>query len=281
MPDATLNVHVEPEPTKRPPRTEHLGRLGPDSIALYIENKDSDTTREPVIIAIKQDGLLGRYSVLNAAQPILDLTPYGAFQKGISRTHANLHRDANDQLTIEDLDSANGTYVNGIRLEPHKPHPLASGDWIALGRLGIEIYLENTPPQSIASAPPAAANGAPDQPGRVSAPPIAVPRRAPNDAGATGVLSKPMEAEPPSRNTGDTKVFREVFSIDPGDIHHQIDLIEEAILKTFASLPQCELQLTLEVTARWVDGVDGPTLQAVKARSQALKSSRPRPAEDE
>lgn len=153
MPDMTLNVHVEPEPSKHPPRTEHIGKLGPDTVALYIESKDSDTSHEPVIIAIKQEGLLGRYSPRNRAQPILDLTPYGAFQKGVSRAHANLHRDKNDQLTIEDLGSANGTYINGTRLDSYKLYPLTSGDWIALGRLGIEIYFESSPHQQSISTP--------------------------------------------------------------------------------------------------------------------------------
>ena len=41
-----------------------------------------------------------------------------------------------------DLDSANGTYVNGKRLGPRQEEPLANGDVIALGKLKIQVRLK-------------------------------------------------------------------------------------------------------------------------------------------
>jgi diguanylate cyclase (GGDEF)-like protein len=53
---------------------------------------------------------------------------------GISRTHAMVH-DYGDVVMIEDLDSANGTYVNGNRL--NRPYQLEEGDKITLGSTTI------------------------------------------------------------------------------------------------------------------------------------------------
>ncbi|CAD7926302.1 unnamed protein product [Amoebophrya sp. A120] len=55
--------------------------------------------------------------------------------KGISRFHARLecHQQPNGRgmcFELVDLNSANGTFVNGERLYPNDPHPLAHGDLI-------------------------------------------------------------------------------------------------------------------------------------------------------
>jgi len=47
-----------------------------------------------------------------------------------SRQHAQIRREAGGAV-IYDLDSANGTFVNGKRID--RPHPLRSGDVIAMG----------------------------------------------------------------------------------------------------------------------------------------------------
>jgi pSer/pThr/pTyr-binding forkhead associated (FHA) protein len=40
-----------------------------------------------------------------------------------------------------DLGSANGTYVNGERLEPHVPRLLRQGDRLRLGRVVLEFRI--------------------------------------------------------------------------------------------------------------------------------------------
>jgi hypothetical protein len=54
----------------------------------------------------------------------------------VSRRHARLVLEGT-RLTVEDLDSANGTYVNRARV--HGRIPLKRGDWIALGTFEIEV----------------------------------------------------------------------------------------------------------------------------------------------
>jgi len=56
----------------------------------------------------------------------------------VSRRHAEIHSDAQSSA-ITDLNSANGTFVNGQRLTPHHPHRLQAGMSI---RLGTEAILQ-------------------------------------------------------------------------------------------------------------------------------------------
>jgi pSer/pThr/pTyr-binding forkhead associated (FHA) protein/tRNA A-37 threonylcarbamoyl transferase component Bud32 len=64
----------------------------------------------------------------------------------ISRRHARVSRGANGQLSIEDLGSANGTFVNGERIA--SPRNLRAGDVIRIGRTSLEVT------EGVAAAPP-------------------------------------------------------------------------------------------------------------------------------
>lgn len=70
-------------------------------------------------------------------------------ESGVSRLHARLDF-THEQVTITDLGSTNGTYVNRQRIEPHKPRRLRSGDVI---NLGGECQIEFDDPASTATIP--------------------------------------------------------------------------------------------------------------------------------
>src|SRR3954454_18761453 len=55
----------------------------------------------------------------------------------LSRRHARVSRDASGQLTIEDLGSANGTFVNGERVRERQV--LKVGDSIRVGRTTLQL----------------------------------------------------------------------------------------------------------------------------------------------
>ncbi len=84
---------------------------------------------------------LGRISEGQPIMPDIDLSPYQAYARGVSRLHAVLKREAN-RVFLMDLGSSNGTYVNGKRLTPNVDHALANGDVVALGKLKIQILLK-------------------------------------------------------------------------------------------------------------------------------------------
>ena len=57
----------------------------------------------------------------------------------ISRFHAELHSDC-DTLSVVDLGSTNGTFVNGKRLPPHQPHTLTVKDEIIFGKTNFVCH---------------------------------------------------------------------------------------------------------------------------------------------
>jgi pSer/pThr/pTyr-binding forkhead associated (FHA) protein len=105
-------------------------------VILYIRSMS-----EQIILTEKLSVVLGRSIPQQGFYPDLDLTPYGARSKGISRAHARLHLQ-DDYLYITDLCSDNGTFVAGERLVPDIPHKLRRGDTVTLGCLPIQIYFQ-------------------------------------------------------------------------------------------------------------------------------------------
>ncbi|NTU83033.1 MAG: FHA domain-containing protein [Chloroflexales bacterium] len=72
--------------------------------------------------------------------PDVDLAPFRAVEAGVSRAHAVIDL-AGPAPQIEDLDSTNGTYVNGRRIPPGRRVPVRQGDEIHLGQLAIRLEL--------------------------------------------------------------------------------------------------------------------------------------------
>lgn len=70
-------------------------------------------------------------------------------ETGVSRLHARLDFD-HEQVTVTDLGSTNGTYVNSQRIEAHKPRRLKSGDVV---NLGGDCRLEFDDPAATATIP--------------------------------------------------------------------------------------------------------------------------------
>jgi hypothetical protein len=112
-------------------------RFGQGS-AVLIHIRDA---AEPVLLQPAKRTLLGRADVTSPVQPDLDLTPFGALEKGVSRIHAAVER-SEDTLTIVDMGSSNGTHLNGQRLLPDQPRVLRDGDEIRLGKLVAHIYFK-------------------------------------------------------------------------------------------------------------------------------------------
>jgi pSer/pThr/pTyr-binding forkhead associated (FHA) protein len=85
--------------------------------------------------------VLGRSDHRSPTRPDMDLTHVGAAERGVSRRHARLELK-DGHLYITDLDSSNGTFHRGVRLNPYTPTQLVSGDEVLLARLAISIVFE-------------------------------------------------------------------------------------------------------------------------------------------
>lgn len=70
-----------------------------------------------------------------------DLTPFGAYHFGVSRMHAvlTLH---DGFLYLEDLNSTNGTRINGFQVTPKQRYRLRDGDEIEFARLRTTLRFE-------------------------------------------------------------------------------------------------------------------------------------------
>lgn len=68
----------------------------------------------------------------------VDLTPFGAAERGVSRKHLLLRRK-NALIYVSDLGSTNGTRLNGQRLLPNTERVLRSGDELQLGSLKATV----------------------------------------------------------------------------------------------------------------------------------------------
>jgi hypothetical protein len=83
---------------------------------------------------------IGRVSEGQSILPDIDLTPYEAYNQGVSRLHATIKLEKG-AITITDLGSSNGTWLGGTRLEPHSPQPLKHGDVVFLGKLKVQVLI--------------------------------------------------------------------------------------------------------------------------------------------
>lgn len=83
--------------------------------------------------------VIGRADPHVGSQPDLDLSAYGALESGVSRMHAAFHK-GEDTLSVVDLGSTNGTFVNGERLTANEAQSLHNGDEIKLGNLAMKVY---------------------------------------------------------------------------------------------------------------------------------------------
>lgn len=138
--------------TEHSSKTRHLGDSG---FHQPFERKSTKTVTDvvPWVIQFRVVGtpsmitaqvqsqmLLGRQDPTSGINPDVDLNPYGAQQKGVSRQHAALGTQDN-RVHIRDLNSANGTFINGKYLTPGKQYRLKDGDRLHLGSLELQVHL--------------------------------------------------------------------------------------------------------------------------------------------
>ena len=109
-----------------------------EATSLVIHVRDA---AQPIVVPMRDEIVVGRADVTSPRQPDVDLTPYGALEKGVSRSHAIVNR-SHDTLTLSDMNSANGTYLNGMRLAADQPHIVRDGDEVRFGRLIAHIYFK-------------------------------------------------------------------------------------------------------------------------------------------
>ncbi|NWF68522.1 MAG: FHA domain-containing protein [Chloroflexi bacterium] len=127
-----MQSSAEPLPERGPRPATHL--LAPPWRVLLQVGSENKTT---VGIQVREYTVLGRADGKENDADV-DLNPYGALQNGVSRRHAAIAHDKG-ALYIEDLESTNGTRINGFQLTPNQKYRLRDGDELELGRIRIVV----------------------------------------------------------------------------------------------------------------------------------------------
>jgi pSer/pThr/pTyr-binding forkhead associated (FHA) protein len=85
---------------------------------------------------------IGRIVAGQVITPDVDLNPYDAFDKGVSRLHATIRIDVSrNKVHVIDLGSANGSSVNGYQIPANSEVPLNHGDVLSLGKFNLKVIL--------------------------------------------------------------------------------------------------------------------------------------------
>lgn len=85
-------------------------------------------------LVVNKELLIGRLDEKRSILPDIDLSKHGGYDAGVSRKHALIALHYGECI-LEDLGSANGTYVNNRRIQPNQPVTLSNGDEIKFGTL--------------------------------------------------------------------------------------------------------------------------------------------------
>lgn len=110
------------------------------SMVLRVDVQGSDS---PLVISPQLTIMIGRRDPATGEKPDVDLSTHAAYQMGISRNHA-LIKWEDSQLFLYDLNSRNGTYVNGKRAIPDQPTKLYDGDELRLGKMALKLYFRKS-----------------------------------------------------------------------------------------------------------------------------------------
>lgn len=121
----------EPPPPQECPQVVQTGAL---MLSLVVIGSG-----ERICLLPKSEYLVGRSDPESGIRVDVDTMNYGGWEAGVSRRHARIFKERG-QFFIEDLRSANGTFLNEMRLEPGLVHPLRHGDLVKLGAL--RLYVE-------------------------------------------------------------------------------------------------------------------------------------------
>ncbi len=93
-----------------------------------------------LMLSADREILVGRLDSAHGIFPELDLTVDAGLEEGVSRRHARIYmRDGT--CFVEDLDSTNGSFLNGDRITPYLPYAFHDGDVLSFGSLQLKVRI--------------------------------------------------------------------------------------------------------------------------------------------
>lgn len=137
MSDQDLTTGDVPESLRR-----HLAEQIRASQAQFISISIPERP-EPLVFDGSQVIGIGRRDESAGIVPSVDFTPHQGVQLGVSRRHAEItYREG--QFFIKDLRSANGTWLNDLKLVPEQFYHISTGDRLRFGQILCTVKLHQT-----------------------------------------------------------------------------------------------------------------------------------------
>ena len=97
-----------------------------------------------IVVRTEEDFFIGRDDDEFILKPLVNLAEFDGFAMGVSRRHAMICPVKHGYEVI-DLISTNGTWLDGRRLAPNKPYPLAPGAQLRVGREQLLVIYRSAP----------------------------------------------------------------------------------------------------------------------------------------
>lgn len=120
-------------PIKNDSQTHHFN-------VLVLKNKTADLTPIQRIVINQAYSIVGRKNQSGLVnQPDIEINTQDKF---MSKKHCLIKKLDNGQFSLEDYNSANGTKLNGKKIEPGEAVYLMTGDKITLGHTDFYVSLE-------------------------------------------------------------------------------------------------------------------------------------------
>ncbi len=91
-----------------------------------------------VELAVDGSTTIGRYDSGTGIHPTVDLKPLD-HQRSTSRRHAVIDRRGDRFVVRDEVGAANGTFVNGVRIEPGQEVEIRHGDVLHFGLVELEL----------------------------------------------------------------------------------------------------------------------------------------------
>ncbi|MGI2907074.1 FHA domain-containing protein [Tolypothrix sp. VBCCA 56010] len=120
-----------------PPTWELVVTIDPS--LRHPESPEAPTNQQAIAFRLsKANNLIGRNSQARAIEPEIALD----FDNAVSHRHALLNLQSDGSLTLRDINSSNGTKLNGVELKPMVDALLQDGDEFTLGhwtRIAVKV----------------------------------------------------------------------------------------------------------------------------------------------
>jgi pSer/pThr/pTyr-binding forkhead associated (FHA) protein len=95
-----------------------------------------------LVVRLNACATVGRTDESQVNVPTIDFAKYHGLEYGVSRVHARIDRSEN-MITLTDLGSRNGTYINQQWCRPHSNYLIRDNDEIMFGRLKTRVHFRS------------------------------------------------------------------------------------------------------------------------------------------